>query len=123
MKQPKAWGLVLSGLAAGAVNGLLGAGGGMILVPLLGFLTRLEDREIFSASLAIILPISLISVLVSAANGTLILGGALPWLIGSAAGGIIAGLTAKKIPTVWLHRGLGILILWGGIRFLCRTPS
>lgn len=123
MKQPKAWGLVLSGLAAGAVNGLLGAGGGMILVPLLGFLTRLEDREIFSASLAIILPISLISVLVSAANGTLILDGVLPWLIGSAAGGIIAGLTAKKIPTVWLHRGLGILILWGGIRYLCRTPS
>lgn len=113
MKQPKAWGLVLSGLAAGAVNGLLGAGGGMILVPLLGFLTRLEDREIFSASLAIILPISLISLLVSAANGTLILGGALPWLIGSAAGGIIAGLTAKKnshgvaSPWAWYSDSVG----------------
>jgi uncharacterized membrane protein YfcA len=44
---------------------------------------------------------------------------ALPYLIGSALGGILAGLLGKRIPTVWLHRGLGILILWGGYRYLC----
>ena len=35
-----------------------------------------------------------------------------------AIGGVLAGMFGKKIPTVWLHRGLGILILWGGIRYL-----
>ncbi len=123
MQHPTSWGLILSGLAAGAINGLLGAGGGMILVPLLGFFTDLKDQEIFSASLAIILPISLVSILVSAVNDSLFCDGVFPWLIGSAAGGILAGLTAKKIPTVWLHRGLGLLIIWGGIRYLCQTPS
>ena len=38
---------VAAGLAAGAVNGLFGAGGGMVLVPLLGWLTQMEDDEIF----------------------------------------------------------------------------
>ena len=38
--------------------------------------------------------------------------------LGSALGGSLAGLWGKKIPTRWLHRGLGVLILWGGIRYL-----
>ena len=40
------------------------------------------------------------------------------WLIGSTIGGILAGQFGKHIPVKWLHRGLGILILWGGIRYL-----
>jgi len=42
-----------------------------------------------------------------------------PYLFGSAAGGFLAGMYGKKIPTKWLHRGLGVLILWGGFRYLC----
>ena len=40
---------ILAGLAAGAVNGLLGAGGGMVLVPILSAGSTLEEREIFSS--------------------------------------------------------------------------
>ena len=35
--------IALCGVAAGAVNGLFGAGGGMVLVPLLALMTDLED--------------------------------------------------------------------------------
>ncbi len=116
----KSWlGLSLAGLAAGLVNGLFGAGGGMILVPLLGLLTNLEDRDIFPSSISVILPICLVSLGVSALSGPLPFVQALPYLAGSALGGLAAGLWGKKIPTVWLHRGLGILIIWGGIRYLC----
>ena len=111
-------GLMLAGAGAGAVNGLFGAGGGMILVPLLGLLTNLEDRDIFPCSISIILPICLVSLTVTALTGTVAWQEALPYLPGSALGGIAAGLWGKKIPTVWLHRGLGLLILWGGIRYL-----
>ena len=55
------WGSAAAGLAAGAVNGLFGAGGGMVLVPLLGWLTDLEEEEIFASSLSIILPICVVS--------------------------------------------------------------
>lgn len=119
MKKPTYLGCALAGLMAGAVNGLFGAGGGMVLVPLLGLLTSLEGDEIFASSLAIILPICAVSLAATAITGTVAWTDALPYLFGSAVGGLLAGLFGKKIPAVWLHRGLGLLIIWGGIRYLC----
>ena len=115
---PKA-GMVLSGALAGAVNGLFGAGGGMVLVPALTALTELEDREVFPSSISIILPICFISLTFTGFYSGIPWLESVPYLIGSAAGGILSGLLGKKIPTRWLHRGLGILILWGGVRYLC----
>lgn len=112
-------GFVIAGLAAGAVNGLFGAGGGMVLVPLLTLLTDLQESAIFPASISIILPICLISLSITALNGGLAWQQAFPYLVGSCVGGILAGIFGKKIPAKWLHRGLGILILWGGVRYLC----
>ena len=109
------WGGILAGGAAGAVNGLFGAGGGMLLIPLLGWLTEMEEDEIFASSLSIILPICIVSL---ASSRTIAWAEALPWLPGSALGGVLAGLWGKKIPVKWLHRGLGIFIVWGGLRYL-----
>lgn len=119
MKKRKYLGTVLAGLAAGAVNGLFGAGGGMVLVPLLCWLTDIEDDEIFPSSISIILPICLISIAITALNGTIAWKQSVPYLIGSCIGGILAGLWGQKIPTLWLHKALGILIIWGGLRYLC----
>lgn len=115
----KTIGITLAGLCAGAINGLFGAGGGMVLVPLLTKLSGLKDRTVFPASVCMILPICIISLLMSTNVSGIPVPLLLSYLAGSAAGGVIAGLTAKKIPTLWLHRGLGLLILWGGVRYLC----
>ena len=106
---------IAAGLAAGIVNGLFGAGGGMVLVPLLGWLTKMEDDEIFASSLSIILPICIVSLV---SSQTIAWQDALQWLPGSAIGGMLAGIWGKKIPVKWLHRGLGIFIIWGGLRYL-----
>ncbi len=119
MRQHKYWGIALAGILAGAVNGLFGAGGGMVLVPLLTLLTPMEDQAVFPASISIILPICLVSLIFTAFTGEIAWQQALPYLIGSAAGGVLAGIYGRKIPVKWLHRGLGILILWGGFRYLC----
>lgn len=119
MKHRKYIGMVLAGLGAGAVNGFFGAGGGMVLVPLLSLLTDLEEDDIFASSIAIILPVCIVSLAATTITGTVAWDAALPWLFGSAIGGILAALWGKKIPTLWLHRGLGIMIIWGGIRYLC----
>ena len=117
MKQ--AFRLMLCGGAAGMINGLLGAGGGMVLVPLLCLLTDTKDEEIFPVSVCIVLPICIVSLAVTGfRNGGLPFGAALPYLIGGAIGGIAAGFTDGKIPVRWLHRGLGLVILWGGVRYL-----
>ena len=119
MRFKKYVGSALAGLGAGTVNGLFGAGGGMVLIPLLTGLTDLRDDEVFPASVSIILPICLVSIGFSLSQSTINWPESFPYLIGSALGGIGAGLFGKKIPTKWLHKGLGILILWGGFRYLC----
>ena len=115
----KHWGPCLAGFCGGVINGLFGAGGGMVLVPLLTLCSDLSDEEVFPASIAVILPICLISLFSLVPPDLLPWKTALPYLLGSGIGGILSGLTGKKIPVKWLHRILGILILWGGLRYCC----
>ena len=96
---------------------MFGAGGGMVLAPLLGERAGISEQERFPTSIAIMAPICVLSLLLSA-KWQLSLGQIIPYMIGSALGGIAAGLWGKYIPTLWLHRFLGLLILWGGIRYL-----
>ena len=119
MRHKNIYGMVLAGLGAGSVNGIFGAGGGMVLVPLLSALTDLNEDKIFSSSVAIILPLCLVSIAGTALTSDIPLEAALPYLPGSAIGGFLAFKYGRMIPTIWLHRILGILILWGGIRYLC----
>lgn len=112
-------GIALAGFCAGAVTGLFGAGGGMVLVPLLGVWTNLDEAQVFPSSVAIILSVCVVNILCAWAAGTLELRSALAYLPGSAIGGFLAAKWGAKIPVKWLHRGLGILILWGGVRYLC----
>ena len=107
-----------AGAAAGAIHGLLGTGGGMILVPLLGASKGWKEEEAFPASVAIILPLCVVSLFFSAMQNPLPWQDALPYLIGAIPGGLLAGLLGRKIPVVWLHRILGVMILWGGFRSL-----
>jgi len=115
----RSWGLMAAGLAAGCVTGLFGGGGGMVLVPLLGLLTTLEEEAVFPASISIILPVCLTCLTLTVRDGSFSWSMAIPYLLGSGLGGILAGKWSRKIPVLWLHRGLGVLILWGGYRYLC----
>ncbi len=110
--------IALAGAITGCVNGVFGAGGGMILVPMLTLLSDFSDEEIFPASISIILPMCVISIIIHTTQAALPWAAALPYLTGSLVGGILAGLLGKRIPTLWLHRALGVLILYGGWRYL-----
>lgn len=111
--------LIFGGLAAGCVAGLFGTGGGLVLVPILGLWGGMEKERLFPSSVAIILPICVTVLAANFRQGGLNLADALPYLPGSAIGGLLGGHFGKKIPVKWLHRVLGIFILWGGIRYLC----
>ncbi|MBE6933254.1 MAG: sulfite exporter TauE/SafE family protein [Ruminococcaceae bacterium] len=110
------WRACAAGAAAGIANGLFGAGGGMVLIPLLMKLCGIEERKCFATALSIILPVCLVSLGVYCLTGSLALDIATPYLIGGFFGGIGGGLLMKRIPTRWLHGILGLIILWGGIR-------
>ena len=113
----KSWlGMALSGLAAGAVAGLFGAGGGMVLVPLLTLLTPLEESEVFPSSITIILPICLVTLAVSAAVGTVPWQDALPYLFGSAAPpGSGHSDFVGRIPVFMLLESLPVALIVGTV--------
>ena len=85
-QKPKLGFCLLAGALAGFINGFFGAGGGMVLVPLLLWLVRLEDKAAFSSAVAVILPLCAVSIAVYAVHDSLPLRDALPYLIGGAAG-------------------------------------
>ena len=110
----------ISGAAAGAANGLFGAGGGMILVPMLTRWAGLEDKMAFATSISIIAPLCLVSIAIYCIQGSMDFMQALPYLIGGFFGGLIGGKLFKKVPAKFLHRALGLIILYGGVRsILC----
>ena len=111
-------GAALAGFLAGIVNGIFGGAGGMVLIPLLGLWTNAEPESIFPLSVCVMLPVCVLSLWLSSQTGPLPWSEALPYLLGSALGGILAGRLGQRVPTLWLHRIFGILLLWGGIRYL-----
>lgn len=89
--------IVLSGVLIGALNGLFGAGGGMIAVPVLTFLTGLDEKHAHATAIALILPLCLISTIAYALGGGIESGVVLPTVIGVIIGGFIGALLLKKI--------------------------
>lgn len=112
-------GAAAAGLAAGTVNGIFGGAGGMVLIPALQLLTDVEEDSLFPMSVSVMLPVCILSLAISAGHSALPWADAFPYLVGSVIGGGLVGWLGRKIPTVWLHRFLGVMILWGGIRYLC----
>jgi hypothetical protein len=108
----------ISGAAAGAANGLFGAGGGMILVPLLTRWAGMPSKDAFASSISIILPMCLVSLGVYVSQGQLDVSTALPYLLGGFAGGLLGGKLFGQVPDKLLHRGLGLFVIYGGLRSL-----
>jgi uncharacterized membrane protein YfcA len=67
---------------------------------------------------SIILPLCLVSLGVYVSQGQLDFAAALPYLLGGFAGGLLGGRLFGRVPDKLLHRGLGLLILYGGVRSL-----
>jgi hypothetical protein len=103
--------LILVGLAAGALSGILGIGGGLLIVPALVFLFGVTQKQAQGTSLAILLlPIGILAVwkYYQAGNIDVKMAGlvALGFVFGAYAGAVIANHVAddilKKIFAVFL---------------------
>ena len=108
----------VAGGPAGVANGFFGGGGGMVLVPLLTGRCGLDQRRAFATSVAIILPLCVLSSVIYFFRGGLDLSAALPYLLGGLAGGWIGGRVFRRLNMDWLRRAFALLILYGGVRSL-----
>jgi len=107
---------LLAGALAGLTNGFFGGGGGSVLVPLLTRYCKLDQRRAFATSVAVILPLCVLSAAIYFYRGGVDLADALPYLLGGAAGGWAGGKWFKGMNMVWLRRVFGLLLIYGGAR-------
>lgn len=107
---------IVAGGLAGLLNGLFGAGGGLVLVPLFIGWLKLEEKQAFATSIAVILPLSLVSYILFCAQGGNVWREALPYLLGGIVGGALSIRFFRSISTMWLHRLFALLILYGAVK-------
>lgn len=104
------------GAVAGVINGLFGAGGGLLLVPLFMRVCRLSPKEAFATSLCVMVVLSAVSFAVYLSRGHVDLAMAWPYAVGGMIGGIGGGLLMGRINVRWLRLGLAAFLLYGGIK-------
>jgi uncharacterized membrane protein YfcA len=113
--------LLVGGLATGLVNGLLGAGGGIVavfvLVKVLG--PALTDRrDVFANALAIILPLSVISVISYTIGGSMPSGELNLLVLPAVIGGLLGGILLDRIDPLWIQLIFSAIVLYSGIAML-----
>ncbi len=110
--------LALAGGLAGAVNGIFGGGGGMVLLPLLTRWGGVTGRSAFATCVAAIFPMCAVSAAACLMQGKVDWGRALPYLAGGAVGGAVGGLTFGRVPVGLLRVLFALFLLYGGVRYL-----
>ena len=107
------------GVCIGLVNGILGAGGGMLAVPMLkkiGF----SQKESHTNAIAIILPITIVSAIVYLLKDLVTFSDAVIYMPTGLIGAVIGTYLLKKISAKWLKNIFGVLMFYAGIRLLLR---
>jgi uncharacterized membrane protein YfcA len=109
----------VSGFIAGVLNGLLGAGGGMVIVPMLEK-SGLKPAESHATSIAIILPLCIVSVFIYVQKSSFNINEALPFVPAGLAGALAGSLLLPHIPEKLLRRIFGLFMLYAGYKLLMR---
>ena len=105
----------LFGVLIGTVNGTLGAGGGMLTVPVLkkmGF----EQNEAHKNAVAVILPITVISATLYVLSGRVEVASALPFVPTGLIGAVVGTKVMEKISPVVLKKVFALFMIWAGVR-------
>jgi len=109
----------LGGIFIGVMNGLLGAGGGMLAVPMLKKLGA-DQTKAHATAVAVIYPLSSVSAAAYMWLGRYRLPNAVEFLLPGAVGALAGALVLAKIPQMWLRKIFAVLLIWAGIRMVMR---
>ena len=119
MKKKIKWHLVFLGVIGGFLNGLFGAGGGTVVVPMLkkeGY----SQKQAHATSVAIILPITIVSASFYLFRDPVPFKEIYPFVIGGIVGAPVGAYLLKKIDVKWLKRIFGVLILIMAVRMILK---
>ncbi|MBO5842934.1 MAG: TSUP family transporter [Clostridia bacterium] len=115
--------LLVCGLAAGMINGLLGTGGGISLVFAISYFCKnaLPDRrDVCANALVVTLALTLLSTTLYVRGGNAPPADLSRFVLPGAAGGLIGGLLLGKITPTALGKLFAVLLVVSGIFMLVR---
>jgi len=111
------------GLAAGFLSGLFGIGGGILIVPGLVLVLRMDQRVAHGTSLAAILPIAVAGVVGYALENALDWSAALLVTAGGVVGAVFGTRLLGRLPERTLRLAFAAILAATAIRLLVSTPS
>ena len=110
--------LLALGLGAGFINGLLGAGGGILIVFGLSRLLRgkiRDPRSVYASAIAVILPLSILSAIQYFRQGSLELITLSYLILPAIIGGAVGALLLRRLSPAALSRVFAAVVLLSGI--------
>lgn len=112
-------GLLLLGLAAGYLSGLLGIGGGIIILPALVFIFGFSQHMAQGTTLGILIPpIGLLAAIQYYQKGFVDVKAVIIICLGFIAGTLLGSNTAMQLPAETLRKIFAFLLIIVGIRML-----
>lgn len=107
---------ILAGLASGAANGMFGSGGGMIAVPAMVLLLKMDEHKAHATAIFIILPLTLVSTWFYIANHYADWSLTLKVTLGGMAGGYIGAKLLERCPAKLLRRIFAAFMILAAVR-------
>jgi len=107
------------GLTAGVLSGLFGVGGGIVIVPALVLLVRLDQHVANGTSLAaLLLPVGLLGVIEYHRRGQVNVPYAALIAVGLLIGALVGAKYAGEVSSLALRRAFGALLLLVSVKLL-----
>ena len=116
MEKPRR--IYLLGMITGFLNGLLGAGGGLVLLLFLKRSLKLEAHKAHATAVAIMLPLSMLSALIYVGKADVSWSMALWLALGGMAGGYLGARILNRVKPKHLGKILGAILIFSAIRMI-----
>lgn len=111
---------IFIGIVIGFVSGLFASGGGLILVPTLIYVFKLDEKDARATSLFCILPMVITTAIIYSKNNFIDIKLGIKCAIGGIFGGIIGGKLLNKINDKFLKIAFILFLFYAGINIVMR---
>lgn len=110
---------LLIGAVTGAANGLFGAGGGMLAVPMLEY-AGYDAKSAHSTSIAITMPLSIVSTVIYSLKSQIDFELALKFIPFGLLGAYVGARLLKKVTNKLLSKAFAVILIISGLRLIFR---
>ena len=113
------WIIIVVGVLAGFINGLLGTGGGIMLIFALNkYLKKSDSKDVFVLTLTVTVALSIVSAVVYYLKGSLNIKTGLQYGIIAIPGGIAGAYLLDKLKANTVKKAFGLLVIWAGLNMI-----